>query len=126
MSFSCRDGARLADGAPIERAAEALEDLENLVAVGVNCTAPEHVDPLLGRLAELRAGVELLAYPNSGERYDAETKTWSEEPSSGDLPDLAAGWRARGARLIGGCRRVTAPDLTRPPRLWASVIPDPR
>ena len=67
----------------------------------------------LGRLAERRAGGELLAYPNSGERYEAETKTWSEERSSGDLPDLAAGWRARGARLIGGCCRVTAPDLTR-------------
>ena len=113
MSFSCRDGAHLADGAPIERAADALADLENLVAVGVNCTAPEHVDSLLGRLAERRAGAELLAYPNSGERYEAETKTWSEERSSGDLPDLAAEWRARGARLIGGCCRVTAPDLTR-------------
>lgn len=113
VSFACRDGAHLADGAPIERAAEALEDLENLVAVGVNCTAPEHVDSLLGRLAARRSGAELLAYPNSGERYEAETKTWSEEPSRSDLPDLATGWRRRGARLIGGCCRVTAPDLAR-------------
>lgn len=113
VSFACRDGAHLADGAPIERAAEALEDLENLVAVGVNCTAPEHVDSLLGRLAARRSSAELLAYPNSGERYEAETKTWSEEPSRSDLPDLATGWRRGGARLIGGCCRVTAPDLAR-------------
>lgn len=113
VSFSCRDGGHLADGTPVERAAAVLDDVTGVFAVGVNCTAPEHVAALLGRLAAREGHRDLLAYPNSGERYDAATKTWSEAPTGRDVADLAPGWERDGARYIGGCCRVTAPDLAR-------------
>ncbi len=57
----------------------------------------------------------LIAYPNSGESYDAATKTWRPGASgSGGPSSLAEGvsaWHDLGARLIGGCCRTTPGDI---------------
>ena len=66
---------------------------EKVVAVGVNCTAPEFVDELLGRARSVTS-LPLVAYPNAGRSYDAVTKTWSGETSSCTFA---------GATLVGGC-----------------------
>jgi homocysteine S-methyltransferase len=70
ISFSCADGARLRSGEPIEAAVEAVHDAPGVVAVGINCTAPEHVDELI---ASIRTTTDLpiVVYPNSGECWDA-------------------------------------------------------
>jgi homocysteine S-methyltransferase len=74
------------------------------VALGVNCTAPRHVPELLERLRQV-TDLPLVAYPNSGERYAAETGRWAGAGS--DLAAACLAWRAAGARLIGGCCRTT-------------------
>ncbi len=54
----------------------------------------------------------LLVYPNSGEHYDAVSKTWHACGSEhGSLVDQAVEWRALGAQLIGGCCRTTPQDI---------------
>ena len=70
ISFSCVDGARIRGGAPIEEAVDAIRDAPGVVATGVNCTAPEHVDELLARIRSVTA-LPLVVYPNSGEGWDA-------------------------------------------------------
>jgi homocysteine S-methyltransferase len=109
LSFSCRDGAHNSEGEEIGRCAEALRDCSQLAAIGVNCTAPEHVPELLERMRE-RTAQPLLAYPNSGQRYDAEAKGWL-----GEAPHAATAharqWIAAGARLVGGCCRTTPADI---------------
>jgi len=106
MSFSCRDGEYISDGTSIRECAVLFEDCEQVAAVGVNCTAPRYISSLI---KQIRAGAPckpIVVYPNSGEIYDGEKRTWlgtSEPLNCG----IAAGeWYRNGARLIGGCCRM--------------------
>ena len=93
VTFTCRDGALTGHGERIEDAVAAVASSAKVVAVGVNCTAPEFVDELLGRISTV-TDLPLVAYPNAGRSYDAVTKTWSGEMSSCTFV---------GARVVGGC-----------------------
>ncbi len=111
ISFTCRDGARTAHGEPIEAAVAAATQSPCVVAVGVNCTAPEHVAELLGRTRAVTA-LPLVAYPNSGRVWDGAARRWNE-PGAAELPDAAVReWVGAGARLVGGCCGV-GPDAIR-------------
>jgi homocysteine S-methyltransferase len=76
--------------------------VDAVIAVGVNCTAPALVGPAV--TAASSAGKPVVAYPNSGEGWDAVTRSWTGTP--GIAPDAVAGWLSDGARLVGGCCRV--------------------
>lgn len=108
VSVSCRDGATTNAGDPVEDVVAAVAGTPNVVAVGVNCTAPEFVPELLGRLDAARRehGVPrlaLLAYPNSGRVWDAATRSWVGQGAV-TLPDAAvAQWLDAGASVVGGC-----------------------
>lgn len=121
MSFSCRDERRLCDGTPIERVVEAVGDCDRLLAVGVNCTAPRFVAGLLRRAAQV-SRLPLVAYPNSGEGYDAASRSWLPGSESALLVDRCDSWRALGARLIGGCCRTRPEDIA---RLRARLVDGP-
>lgn len=110
MSFSCRDERSLWDGTPLERVLAEIAPCSRLVAVGVNCTAPTLVAALLGRAARV-TDKPLVAYPNSGEGYDAEAKTWVPAAAAGGLAARCGEWRRAGARLIGGCCRTRPDDI---------------
>ena len=111
VTFSCRDAERISDGHSIEEAASVFDDLPQVIAVGVNCTDPVYVGALIRRLRARGGNKDVVVYPNSGEPYCAETKTWSPANESQGLASLAPAWLADGARLIGGCCRVAAADL---------------
>ena len=111
--FSCtlRDAAHLADGTPLCEVMAVLGVHPQVAAVGVNCIALEDVTAALTHLASLTS-LPLVAYPNSGERYDAVTKTWRGGVEHGCmLADRVAQWRAAGARLVGGCCRTSPRDI---------------
>jgi homocysteine S-methyltransferase len=110
ISFSCRDGARNCEGEEIGRCAAELEHFPQLAAIGVNCTAPEHVCDLL---CAMRAHTDkpLCAYPNSGEHYHPGGKTWSGAHAAVPFRDQARAWQRAGAQLIGGCCRTTPGDI---------------
>jgi homocysteine S-methyltransferase len=111
VSFSCRDGSRLCDGTPFADSVREVAAVSQVLAVGVNCTAPSHVEELL-RAAAAVTSKPLLAYPNSGETYDAAAKAWRGLSDPLDWGKRARAWRAAGARLVGGCCR-TGPDHVR-------------
>jgi homocysteine S-methyltransferase len=90
LTFTLRDGAHISDGTPLEQVAQ-LCDAEPLVAaIGVNCVPLELVTPALEALGR-GTGKPLIAYPNSGETYDAVTKTWGPAASSAAGSGGAAG-----------------------------------
>jgi homocysteine S-methyltransferase len=120
ISFSCRDGMHTSEGQAIGDCAAQLDQYRQVVAVGVNCTAPEHIVSLLRHL-RARTGKPLIVYPNSGEHYDACAKTWNGSPPAGRFADAALGWYRAGARIIGGCCRTT-PDDIRAIRSWAGAL----
>lgn len=102
ISFSCRDEAHTSAGDPIEDAVATVLGLRNLVSVGVNCSAPEHVGPLLERIATVTE-LPLVAYANSGQRWDATANCWRGDPSAAPDEALLDRWVDAGAQVIGGC-----------------------
>ena len=110
LACSCRDGAALSSGEPIAEAARIAEETSQVVAMGVNCTAPRYVEELL---AAARRGTTkpLLCYPNSGEAWDATARCWVEGSGVTDFAEPARRWVAAGARLVGGCCRTTPEDI---------------
>ena len=105
LSFSCRDGERISDGTPFVDCVRALASHPQVVALGVNCTAPRFVEGLLRAAASVTT-MPLVTYPNSGERYEAATRRWLGTSSAEDWGVSGQVWRDAGARLIGGCCRT--------------------
>lgn len=106
MSFSCRDGLHISDGTPLRDVAAEIEGCDRLLAIGVNCTAPQHVTPLL-RSVRGATTKHLVAYPNSGEEYDVGGRSWLPGTDGVEPVDACVEWRDLGARLIGGCCRTS-------------------
>ncbi len=109
ISVSCRDGAHLSDGTPIEEVARVVQASDAVWAWGINCTAPRHVTPLLRRCRQAGLTAPAVVYPNSGERFDGDRRCWVGEPDVHDFVAQASEWKALGAAVIGGCCR-TGPD----------------
>jgi homocysteine S-methyltransferase len=106
VSFSARDDESTNYGESIADCAAEIGAYGRVASVGVNCTAPEHIASLVGKM-HTATDKPILTYPNSGESYDSSTKTWSGHESCDAFVSDARVWYAAGARLIGGCCRTT-------------------
>jgi len=106
ISFTCKDEKHISDGTPFSDAVAAVCQSPPVVAVGLNCTAPRFVNALLEKARDV-TDKPLVAYPNSGELYDAVTSSWRSTGEVAIIEGAARGWCQRGARLIGGCCRTT-------------------
>ncbi|KNB54156.1 homocysteine S-methyltransferase [Streptomyces caatingaensis] len=105
LTYSC-SGTRTRAGQPLEEAFAPAADDEQVIAVGVNCCAPEDVTAAVEVAARV-TGKPVVVYPNSGEGWDERARGWRGR-STFD-PGRVDAWLAAGARLIGGCCRV-GPD----------------
>lgn len=110
ITFSCRDGRHTSAGDPIVECARWLDGVPQVVAVGVNCVAPELVESLI---YELVAGTTkpIVVYPNSGETWDAARRCWVG--TADRFTTYVPRWLAAGASWIGGCCRTTPDDIRR-------------
>lgn len=106
-----RSGERITDAAAIASSTSAV------VAVGVNCCRVADVAPALGMLGA-DVDLPLVAYPNSGEVWDAVTRTWEGDAEAPHA--AAAAWLDAGARLVGGCCRVGPDEIA----LLAAAVAD--
>ena len=108
VSFSCADEMHTCGGDDVADCARLLDKNPQVAAIGVNCTAPQYVAGLVERI-HAHTEKPVVVYPNTGETYDAVTKTWhgSEVPYHGYVRQ----WYQAGARLIGGCCRTTPDDI---------------
>ncbi|MEU8515351.1 homocysteine S-methyltransferase [Kitasatospora sp. NPDC048722] len=105
LSYSIA-GDRTRAGQPLAEAFALARDVDEVVAVGVNCCTPQDADLAVALAAEV-TGKPVVVYPNSGEHWDPETRGWRGEPTFRSA--RVRGWLADGARLVGGCCRV-GPD----------------
>ena len=101
-----------ADGVPRtrrgERAADVYamtRDVEEVIAVGVNCTAPGAVSATVEAAAA--TGKPVVGYPNSGETWDAGARRWTGAP--GVLPDDVSAWTAAGNGRSPASARMGSP-----------------
>jgi len=112
MSFSCRSGTEVSHGESFRDCVAMAGESPQILAAGMNCTAPEFVADLLASAAPV-ARKPLLAYPNSGEKWHATNNTWAGQGGLGDIETQARTWRAAGASLVGGCCRTTPVHIRR-------------
>ncbi|MDX3531854.1 homocysteine S-methyltransferase [Streptomyces sp. ID05-39B] len=105
LSYSIA-GERTRAGQPLEEAFAPAAEADEVIAVGVNCCAPEDVEGAVATAARV-TGKPVVVYPNSGEAWDAEARAWNGRSTF--APEQVLAWRDSGARLVGGCCRV-GPD----------------
>ncbi len=121
ITMACQNGTRLNSGESLEACARHVLALDagptsRVVAFGVNCMPPQHVEEALSVIQRIfaseAAGKEtplLVAYPNSGEVW--EEKQWLSGtgscPTPEDFASSAARWIKAGASIVGGCCRTT-------------------
>src|SRR6185437_7406068 len=106
-----RDDSHTGHGEPIEAGARLLDLYPQIIAIGINCTAPRHILPLIGRIRAVSTK-RIAVYPNSGEIWVPETRSWSGSSDPHAFGDMARQWREAGADWIGGCCR-TGPEHIR-------------
>jgi homocysteine S-methyltransferase len=111
LSLSCADAATTRRGDDVRAAFDLARDHPGVIAVGVNCTAPEHIGRLVAAAVEV-TGKPGIAYPNSGEGWDAATRSWTGTGAGIDA-GLVREWVDAGAAYVGGCCRVGSGDISR-------------
>ncbi|WP_328479052.1 homocysteine S-methyltransferase [Streptomyces sp. NBC_00377] len=102
LSYSIA-GDRTRAGQPLDEAFALAADADEVIAVGVNCCAPEDVEAAVATAVRV-TGKPVVVYPNSGEAWDAQARAWRGRSTF--TTEQVLGWRESGARLIGGCCRV--------------------
>ncbi|MEU1018365.1 MULTISPECIES: homocysteine S-methyltransferase [unclassified Streptomyces] len=102
LSYSVA-GEHTRAGQPLAEAFALAADADEVIAVGVNCCDPRDADTAVATAARI-TGKPVVVYPNSGETWDAAARTWRGPARF--AAGRVAGWRAAGARLVGGCCRV--------------------
>lgn len=122
FTFTCRDERHISDGSPLEEVAAWADEAEGVRAVGVNCTPAHLLPPVVGAFAAATAK-PVVAYPNGGGEWDAETKTWGRADVEPDWAGACRDWIAAGATVVGGCCRV-GPEAIRAMR--TALAPGPR
>lgn len=119
LSFSLKNEEEISEGTKLADCARLFENSEQIVAIGLNC-APINV--VTGAIQELSANTNkpILVYPNSGETYNAETKTWHGHEQCNAFDSQSEEWYKAGARLIGGCCRTTPQHIEEISKKWRS------
>ncbi len=102
------DGSRTRAGEPLEDVLAMAADVSGVLALGINCSTPSDATAAVGAAA--RAGKPVVIYPNSGEGWDAVSRAWVAAEAEPHFP--VERWVAEGARLVGGCCRVTPSDIS--------------
>lgn len=117
VSFSLGDPEHLCDGTLLEKAAAWAGAHEAIAAVGVNCLPAQWASQAI---TSVRRGTDkpVIVYPNSGETYDPQTKSWHHPVAHVDYGQSSRQWFQLGASLLGGCCR-TSPDEIRKIAEWA-------
>jgi len=104
ITFTCKDEKHISDGTPLAACASELADRQGVFALGINCTRPQFITPLIEELKPHLGHCKLVVYPNSGEIFSAEKKEFYGDASP--LNKLAVEWLDLGVDILGGCCRV--------------------
>ncbi|XP_066520150.1 uncharacterized protein [Hoplias malabaricus] len=104
------DTQSISDGNKFSQAVQVANKSTQLLAVGVNCSPPDLVKPLLESAKSHKApNMSWVVYPNSGEDWEP-SKGWKTDKRM-PFSDLSLEWKEQGALWIGGCCRVGPADI---------------
>jgi homocysteine S-methyltransferase len=111
ITMSAQDGDSTCAGQGIGHLAEIVATCDSVVAIGINCTKPEFVTPLLKKLSS-KTALPLVVYPNAGRVWDGENMCWIGQGHDTLPTSIITEWVKAGAALIGGCCGL-GPDAIR-------------
>ena len=118
VSFTCRDGSTLRDGTPFAEAVSIVTASDRVLAVGVNCTAPHHVLPLI-EAARSVSEKPIVVYPNRGAAGTRRPRAGRVQSPPSDLAGLVPAVARR--RRPADRRAAAAPVPTTSPRSPGAV-----
>jgi len=104
VSFVPDERGRLFTGETMAQAVAALEPL-GVDAILLNCAPPDDITAGLEELAP-RAGVPVGTYAHIG-RFDPPEWMFTDEYPPARYREESAGWKKRGATILGGCCGTT-------------------
>jgi homocysteine S-methyltransferase len=107
ISFSCKDERNISEGDSFKEAISELSNSKNRIAVGINCTDPKFVTPLLNSVS---VHGDFVVYPNAGSTWDADAKVWIGDQTG--FNQYVSEWIALGAQFIGGCCGVGPKEIS--------------
>lgn len=107
LSFTVADG-RLRTGESLTDAFADADAVDEIVAVGINCSHPAEVSGAI-RAARSVTDKPIVVYPNSGEHWNRAQRRWEGEP--GFAPAQVSRWLEQGASIVGGCCRVGPAEI---------------
>ncbi|QKF83377.1 homocysteine S-methyltransferase [Halarcobacter ebronensis] len=103
ISFSAKNSSLTNANDDIKECAKYLDEQKHITALGINCTAPEHISSLIKNIKAV-SSKPIVIYPNGGSKYNPLTKKWeSSSTDSKEFGKLANLWKNDGASIIGGC-----------------------
>ena len=102
------EGSRIRSGELLLDVAAMVADVDEVMAFGINCSTPSDATEAVSIAA--RSGKPVVIYPNSGEGWDADNRTWVAAETAAHFP--VSRWTAEGSRLVGGCCRITPSDIS--------------
>ena len=108
LSITCA-GDDTRAGEPAAEAFTLARDVDEIIAVGVNCIEPADARALV-RCAGESTGKPVVVYPNSGERWNPAERQWTGPRTF--RPDQIQDWISDGARMVGGCCRVGPGEIS--------------
>ena len=109
MSFSCKDDEHLNSGEDFKQVFEIAKGSKQIIAIGVNCSAPQYTESLISIAKDSGWSGKILIYANKGKQWDAMKKEFIEDSgvqSDKEYAQMASGWLHCGASMIGGCCQV--------------------
>lgn len=109
LSLTVADG-RLRDGTEIGEAVAIVRDNATIRVLGVNCCRAADALVALRAVREV-SDIPTAVYPNSGEAWDHDARRWRGSEDARPLADVVPDYVAAGARMIGGCCRVSPDDI---------------
>jgi len=98
----------LRSGESLREAFALATSVEEVFAVGINCSDPLEVSGAI-EAARAMTDAPLIVYPNSGELWDAKNRRWMGR--AGFPAQLVQEWASAGAAIVGGCCRVGPEEI---------------
>ncbi|TDM50423.1 homocysteine S-methyltransferase [Macrococcoides goetzii] len=110
VSVTLKDSDHLSDGTSLEEVIRVVNEIDNVLAFGVNCTSVKVIDGAVDKLIAL-SDKPLILYPNGGRKYDAVNKIWIDQHDA-SLVEAAVRWKDKGVKIIGGCCQVGPEEIS--------------
>lgn len=102
------DAGALRTGEALAEAVRLAASVDKVVGIGVNCCEADQVGAAI-EIIRAETAKPIVVYPNSGERWDAESRRWFGDGAP--IHEMTPEWVSAGASAVGGCCRVGPADI---------------